>query len=297
LTPSTEYPSAFGATHESTPSVTKVLHGTWTPGTSVLRLVCASIEIQSDVCLYEGTLREDDEGNYTLSGNYTRDGVVGRFCMRTEPNDARVHLTGIWLGEAVPDTSLEPFCIPTNPIRWTLSILAQEEGAVFGAGYFDDSGDVAGKPLLFYTLQGARTREGGQIRLTKKYDRTASEQTAAYSISYAGQLQKSSAHDNAWELQGKWENSAAGSFGSFRCYREAASGFEAHTACCSVCHRRMRAGEMRYCCLDCPAGWSCCQSCREKATPVQYMSLFLLPYVPSSHLLPHGSRRILQSIG
>ncbi len=220
LTPSAEYPSAFGATREANP---KVLHGTWTPATSVLRLVCASIEIQDDVCTYEGLLREEEDGCYTLSGSFTRAGRLGKFLMRTEPDDAQVHLSGIWVGEAAPDVSLEPFCIPTNPIRWTLSLLtpsssssvsaASDAVSVFGAGYFDDAADVPGRPLLFYTLKGAHTTNEN-IQITKRYDRTAAAEPGAYSIEYTGQLQRDAA--GVCALTGRWTNSAAGSFGTFR---------------------------------------------------------------------------------
>merc|ERR1712166_1532889 len=75
------------------------------------------------------------------------------------------HNSGLWLGEAVP---LDAFAHDTarNPITWALSSRSQElledaaAPAVFGCGFFDDSGDIPGMPVLFYTLQHEDEDEG-----------------------------------------------------------------------------------------------------------------------------------------
>jgi hypothetical protein len=46
------------------------------------------------------------------------------------------------IGQAEPDEALMEFDIPTNPIRWALSLVPEGSGAMtaFGGGYFDDAG-------------------------------------------------------------------------------------------------------------------------------------------------------------
>jgi hypothetical protein len=87
-------------------------------------------------------------------------------------------MSGMFMGMADPDESLAPFMIPSNPISWTLNAVCAKEdapaaagegggggasnktGAVFGAGLFDDAGDVSGHPVLFFALFGSFTEEG-----------------------------------------------------------------------------------------------------------------------------------------
>lgn len=81
---------------------------------------------------------------------------AGTFTVTQVPLSAS-HNSGLWLGEAIP---LDAFKHDTarNPITWALSSRTQDSlehaaaPAVFGCGFFDDSGDVPGMPVLFYTL-------------------------------------------------------------------------------------------------------------------------------------------------
>jgi hypothetical protein len=64
-----------------------------------------------------------DYKKFDFSGKLVDQGVFG---FRKEEEDPSVHISKIWEGEAVPDESLQEFCIPTNPIRWCMSILLMQ---------------------------------------------------------------------------------------------------------------------------------------------------------------------------
>lgn len=70
-----------------------------------------------------------------------------------------------------------------NPITWSLTLLHHAAISAFGAGYFDDAGDVPGTTVLMYTLRGewqpaepsaaggagGGSVDGGTVRLEKQY--------------------------------------------------------------------------------------------------------------------------------
>lgn len=74
-----------------------------------------------------------------------------------------------------------------NPIVWALTLRPAASSALsaFGAGFFEDAGDVPGEPVLMYTLRGEWEPPGegtaagaaagddavdaGAVRLTKEY--------------------------------------------------------------------------------------------------------------------------------
>lgn len=249
LTPSTEYPSAFGAIRGPT---VRALHGIWTPQTGSLRLVAVAVDDPSYSCSYEAVLRTEEDGSFSLQGKYREGQRTGHFVLHAEAEDPKVHISGLWLGEAAPDASLEPFAIPTNPIRWTLATLA--DGAAFGSGYFDDSGDVPGRPLLFYTLSGGRT--GDEVQLVKCYESAA----GAGPVPYRGRVTRDGARGE-WSMAGDWRNDAAGSFGQFRCRLEGAARFLAHAACCSACQSVLRPGDVAHEDTESAQPWRCCADC------------------------------------
>lgn len=139
-----------------------------------------------------------------------------------------VDISGFWLGLAKPAKQLADFCIPTNPIRWCLTLLSTPAGhslpphlqstpSLFGSGFFDDSGDIPGKNLLFYTLRGTFDSESGKVQFTKEYEQH--QETAGYEISYSGELGKDGF------LRGSWENKKGGSFGKWMCRQQVWSFF------------------------------------------------------------------------
>jgi len=141
------------------------------------------------------------------------------------------HLSGLWLGEAAPHPSLLD-AVPTNPIKWTLTLLAPEPDlalSAFGAGFFDDAADVPGEPVLLFTLSGKVDApgkggeasvsrvpvDGGIVTLVKRY----THPDLVYSvINYAGRLSREA--DGAFALRGTWRNEAENTHGSFACRRE-----------------------------------------------------------------------------
>jgi hypothetical protein len=137
------------------------------------------------------------------------------------------HVSGLWIGEAVPspefahDTS-------SNPIRWSLTLLepvasrlpapAPTAGvpSIFGAGYFDDAGDIPGSPVLFYTLRGHWDVVGQDVVFVKTY--VSAQITDDLTVLYRGKL--AAGPDGAWVLTGTWHNQLEGTHGTFACRLE-----------------------------------------------------------------------------
>lgn len=119
------------------------------------------------------------------------------------------------MGEARPSKKLAEFYIPTNPIRWCATILPKPiphhpyTPSFFGCGFFDDSGDVPGQSLLFYTLYGTFNTETRAVEFVKKYE--DHYETQGYEVTYTGVL-----GDDGW-MRGKWQNKKGGSFGKWLC--------------------------------------------------------------------------------
>ena len=60
----------------------------------------------------------------------------------------------IWLSSLSVETFRFKDDTPVNPIRWSLTLLTDrtvEEVSAFGAGYFDDSGDIPNQPGVYST--------------------------------------------------------------------------------------------------------------------------------------------------
>jgi hypothetical protein len=147
-------PSAYGASVAPDGSLL-LLHGDWNAPTRALRLIERNKTVNR---VYIAQLQED-HGILSFQGTWLDSNTKenGQFACCKEPDNAGTYISGLWLGQAVPDVSLADFMIPTNPIRWSLALLQQAPGGVpsaFGMGYFDDSGDIPNKPLLYFTLRG-----------------------------------------------------------------------------------------------------------------------------------------------
>lgn len=56
---------------------------------------------------------------------------------------------------------------------WSLVIKQNNDNAnifrVFGAGFFDDSGDIPNQPVLFFSLSGLWDKRSNTLSLTKMY--------------------------------------------------------------------------------------------------------------------------------
>ena len=99
----------------------------------------------------------------TLRGTW-RDGDGGGGFALVLEDESPEHVGGVFVGESAPAPELAEFFFPTNPIFWVVSVA---RGRVWGAGFFVDAGDVAGSPVLLFTLSG----EGapGALRFEKAY--------------------------------------------------------------------------------------------------------------------------------
>uniref|UniRef100_A0A7R9UEL6 Lipocalin-like domain-containing protein n=1 Tax=Pinguiococcus pyrenoidosus TaxID=172671 RepID=A0A7R9UEL6_9STRA len=133
------------------------------------------------------------------------------------------HVSGLWIGEAVPDASLAQE-IPVNPIRWAASftrpdVFGATAPSFFGAGYFDDAGDLENSPLLFYVLQGVWNPADGSVRFTKSY---SAGELQGLVLDYNGTLALDT-EDGQPIISGSWVNSSGGSFGTFAARLEEAS--------------------------------------------------------------------------
>lgn len=280
-------PSAFGAAllpelpHGG--GVT-VLRGSWDRGRRRLQLTEG--RPGGAPVAYEGKLVPGSGAQpVTILGTWRDGSDSGSFVVAAEPEDAAAHVSGLWLGHAVPSPDLADFLIPTNPIRWALT-LQPSSGRCFGAGYFDDSGDVPGKPVLFFTMDG--TVAADQLRLTKRYEEVESGQTDGIEVLYEGRLvdgpggsdaapaSSSSgagagsaataprADGGACWLQGTWRNEHGGSYGSFACRKEPRWSSESYQiVLCSVCNAPISPGEVRFDCPTCAEPWSACARCAE----------------------------------
>ncbi len=105
-----------------------------------------------------------------------------------------------------------------NPITWSLSLLRGAAVSAFGAGFFDDAGDIPGQPVLLFTLRGTWAPDTGVVRLTKAYP-----DAPGVTVSYEGRLRRAP-DDGAWQLTGTWRNEFEGTHGQFACRREEEQG-------------------------------------------------------------------------
>jgi len=124
------------------------------------------------------------------------------------------HVSGLWIGQAVPDASLAD--VPVNPIRWSATLTRPDvfPGApsFFGAGYFDDAADVENSPVLFYTLRGVWDPEQGTVEFDKVYE--TEKISSDFAIKYEGRVDLATP-DGQPTVTGSWTNAVMGTFGTF----------------------------------------------------------------------------------
>jgi NAD-dependent deacetylase sirtuin 2 len=138
---------------------------------------------------------------------------------------------GLFLGEAAPAAHLAD-SVPRNPINWCLAALPASSSdqqqlmcPLVGAGFFDDSGDFPGSPVLWFYLEGSIAADTGKFTLNKIYER----KTGAMTIAYTGEVvavsgDSGSGMSQLAELKGEWANADQGTFGVFGCRQEARQG-------------------------------------------------------------------------
>lgn len=131
-------------------------------------------------------------------------------------------VAGMWIGESWPSPELlavDP-TVPTNPIKWSLALDPSDSSPVsaFGAGFFDDAGDIPGQPVVWFTLRGTFDAETRAVKLTKMYERPVPEGTE---VEYTGKLH---ALNGPPEITGTWRNQGAGTGGTFSCILHGGTG-------------------------------------------------------------------------
>ncbi len=123
--------------------------GTWEHTTSIVRLETRPTnELQFEFSrAYRGRIYFEQD-LWVIKGTWKeKDGTKqGLFACSADGEG------GLWLGKLPPDSSLEPFALPTNPLRWSLAFVPLDDGsaAIEGGGCFNDSGDVLGRPILYF---------------------------------------------------------------------------------------------------------------------------------------------------
>ena len=179
---------------------------------------------------------------------------------------------GVWIGESAPAPELAEFFFPTNPIFWMVSVA---RGRLFGAGFFLDSGDVAGSPVLLFTLSGEGGAGGGPVRFEKAYAGLGADSN----VVYEGALERgclccagggggggggAPCALSTWVLRGLWSNPAAGSRGPFSAALvppAAALPPPFHTRpppLCALCGVAPAAGAALWACTGTTAGGGAC---------------------------------------
>jgi len=228
------YPSGFGAIitdahgkgeEEGDFVAPWIVHGNWDHENNLFNAKLITPEV---VINFTGSLSWKSADVLVLKGvwNAQNDSFLGgqeingSFSYTKEVDDPDIHISGVWDGTAVPADELADFWIPSNPIDWSLSVVkphpSVETPCVFGAGYFNDSGDVPDRPVLFFSLFGKiDPASPNSVKIKKVYEKH--DETVGFDVAYDATLEKVG---NGYSLKGKWENKKAGSFGSFSCAHE-----------------------------------------------------------------------------
>jgi len=128
------------------------------------------------------------------------------------------HVAGLWIGEAAPAPELAS-SVPVNPITWSLALnpdAVPPAPSAFGGGYFDDAGDVPGKPVLLFSLDGSYSADSSEVKLTKRY--VSHNIPEIMTVTYEGSLSREA--DGALVLKGTWVNVLEETNGVFGCRLE-----------------------------------------------------------------------------
>ena len=123
LLASNAFPSAFGGTPTG-----RLLVGSFEVTTLTLTLrENAYDESHADAIVYRARQQpQSDDGIICFAG------TMGHRTFHVLLDTSSEARAGCWMGEAIPSPELAPFCIPTNPIPFSMSF--DEGGRAFGGG-------------------------------------------------------------------------------------------------------------------------------------------------------------------
>jgi hypothetical protein len=207
---------AFGSTYDVTPSSEEggnsnisysFLSGTFSSKTNKVSIAKEALDgSKKGETMYHGTLNISDDGTATIRGTWEARKAQGTFTVKLEPTSDDDQ-SGLWTGECIPEEGQVD--VPHNPITWTIAkrSSAGNEPKFFGAGYFDDAGDIPGQPILKYIL-----REIGDDSTTfqKVYCHPLpSDACVSYTNVTFG------VQDGTLSLKGQWLNLFEGTHGVF----------------------------------------------------------------------------------
>jgi len=203
------FPTAFGSSLDG--GVVTPLKGEYKPEIRAIQLVK---RVGDRTFKYEGHLFwSESNSEWAIRGHWRCEGhpeLSGAFGCCRESNTAPSLLSGMWLGKAVPDAQFRA-CVPTNPIKWSLTLgKGIGDASVFGGGFFNDSADIDDTPVLCFSLRG-EWKGDNSVTIVKRYEEAEAE---GYDIVYEAELSKE--NDVFW-LKGTWKNEKGKSFGTFAC--------------------------------------------------------------------------------
>lgn len=257
LTLSPQEPRVFGAScrlADGAPTTTtcRLLSGHFDATALSVRIVESSAcDANATTIEYAGQVEHQNGSGVLLVLNVA--GTTRRVVMRMEDRNAALHHSGAWCGAASPAAELAPFGIPTNPCFWSLSVVTAAR-VVFGAGYFDDAGDVPGRPLLRFLLAGT-VAEDGRVVFRKVYEPSVVD---APVVHYEARIVVSSAETR---LEGTWRNEEV--FGALGARLEHQPHCSPHMALCADCGALLPPGRPRWTCVEPTCDAFLCTHCRK----------------------------------
>ena len=137
----------------------------------------------------------------------------------------RRHISGLWLGESVPAPE-HAHVVASNPINFSLTLLEPEATppghppsaapSLYGSGFFDDAGDIANSPVLFFLLRGSWEPSSGAVRFVKTYEHA--KVSSDLRVTYEGRVRASPSEQPT--MTGTWRNELEGTHGTFACRLE-----------------------------------------------------------------------------
>lgn len=258
LTLSPQEPRVFGASCEMsagapTTTTCKLLSGHFDATAQTVRIVESSArDVNAPSVEYVGSVVHSADQGVTLQLTCEPRRVV---VMRLEARNSALHHSGAWCGAASPAAELAPFGIPVNPCFWSLCIVPSAR-VVFGAGYFDDAGDVPGRPLLRFLLAGTVAQDDGRLIFRKIYEPSVAD---APVVHYEARVVVVS--DTETRLEGTWRNEDV--FGVLGARLEHAPHCSPHMALCADCGALLSPGRPRWTCVQPTCDYIACTHCRK----------------------------------
>ena len=276
LTPTKEYPSAFGGGLYQ--SFSSIIHGIY-DGTTRQMSIKEMIDGKLTYTYQCKLTIDQSNGNSYLHGTWKSvvdSNLFGKLAMICEVDIPLNVLSGIWIGEAIPDEELDEFYLPINPIRWCATLYRTNDSIwkLFGCGYFNDSADIPDQPLLFYSLEGKGTLE--DMTLIKKYT------TTDYHVEYRGKFIEYD--QNCYEFHGRWTNPLAGSYGSFIAKQrrlDPSQFYRVDICICEVCRNGIHPGDNRWSCFQC--NFSTCHGCHLNSLAKTHQHPLIIDILPDQN--------------